>query len=483
MSKDFFPQKKPCLSPSLVIQYPQKTRREGIKVKLQRRDINLTEGPLLKNVLLFAIPIILSSILQLLFNAADVIVVGRFAGETELAAVGSTGTTVNLIVNVFIGLSISANIIVARQIGARDYAAIGKTVHTSILLAMIMGVFSAIVLFFFAPYFLRLLDTPSDILASASKYLKAYAVGVPANIIYNFGAGILRAKGDTTRPLYFLVIAGVVNVILNLISVLGFHLGAVGVGIATAASQIVACVLILLCLAHEDGPCKLYFSKLRLRKAETAEILRLGLPAGIQSSLFSISNMLITASINSFGSTAFIAGNAACSNIEGFIYAGMHAIYQTNLTLAGQNLGAKKFDRIDKGLGVCCGCAAVIGLVLGVLATIFRSSLISIYSSDPAVISSVTERFYLLVLPYALCGLMETVMGSVRGVGYSLLPMFTSLMGACVFRVVWISTIFAHYHTEASLFVSYPISWILTTAAHFICFLIVRKKIRKNLAL
>lgn len=451
-------------------------------MRLQRRDINLTEGPLFKNVLLFAIPIILSSILQLLFNAADVIVVGRFAGETELAAVGSTGTTVNLIVNVFIGLSISANIIVARQIGARDYAAIGKTVHTSILLSAIMGIFSALVLFFFAPAFLRLLDTPAEIIPSASAYLKAYAVGVPANIIYNFGAGILRAKGDTTRPLYFLVIAGVVNVILNLISVIGFGLGAVGVGIATAASQIVACALILLCLAHEDGPCRLTFSKLRLRRAETIEILKLGLPAGIQSSVFSISNMLITASINSFGSTAFIAGNAACSNIEGFIYAGMHSIYQTNLTLAGQNLGAKKFDRIDKGLRITSTCAVVIGLVLGVLATIFKKPLLSIYSSDPAVISSVDARFLYLVLPYALCGLMETVMGSVRGVGYSLLPMFTSLMGACVFRVFWIYTVFAHFHTEASLFISYPISWLLTTSAHFISFLIVRKKIRKNLA-
>ncbi len=452
-------------------------------MRLRHHDVTLLEGPLLKNVLLFAVPIILSSILQLLFNAADVIVVGRFAGETELAAVGSTGSTVNLIVNICIGLSVGANVAVARYIGAKDAKGVTRTVHTAILVGVISGLLSGTILFVFAGGFLRLLDTPLDILPSAAAYLKAYAIGIPASIVYNFGTAILRAKGDTTRPLYFLIIAGVVNVVLNLIFVIVFHMGAVGVGVATATSQFVACALILLCLVKEEGPLRLDFKKLRLRKAETLSILGIGLPAGIQGSLFSVSNMLIQASINSFQSTALIAGNSAAGNIEGFVYVAMNAIYQTMLTLAGQNMGAKNLDRIDKGLKVCCGCVAAIGILLGGLVVLFDEPLLSIYSTDPLVIAHGSRRFLFIALPYFVCGLMDTIMGAVRGLGYSLLTMVVSLIGACGLRILWILTVFAKFHTIEVLFISYAITWIITGVTHFICFLIVRKKVRKKLAL
>ncbi len=449
----------------------------------RRHDITLLEGPLLKNILLFAIPMIFSGILQLLFNAADIIVVGQFAGETELAAVGSTTSTVNLVVNICIGLSIGANVLVAKNIGAGDAKGISRTVHASVLVGILGGLLSGVVLFVFSGSLLRLLGTPLDILPSATAYLKAYAIGVPASVLYNFGAAILRAKGDTTRPLYFLMVAGVVNVILNLIFVLVFHMGAVGVGIATAVSQFVACALILVCLMKEESAVHLDFRKLKMKKAEVLAILSIGLPAGIQSSLFSISNMLIQASLNSFQSTALIAGNTAAANIEGFVYAAMHPIYQTMLTLAGQNMGAKNPDRIDKGLKVCCGCVTVIGIILGVLVVFFDEPLLSIYSSDPLVIAHGCRRFLFLALPYFLCGLMETVMGAVRGLGYSFLTMCVSLIGACGLRILWIFTVFAKFHTIEVLFISYAITWTITGITHFICYLIVRKKIREKLAL
>ncbi len=438
---------------------------------------NLLEGPFLKNILLFSVPIIISSILQLLFNAADVIVVGRFAGETELAAVGSNGAAINLIVNLCIGLSIGANVLVARYIGARDRAGIERAVHTAVFISIVSGLLAGVAMFFLAEGLLSLLDTPDAILNSAVSYLRAYAVGIPASIIYNFGTAILRAKGDTMRPLYILIIAGIVNVVLNLILVIGFHLGAVGVGIATAAAQFISAALVFLCLIHEESEVRLVPSRVRLCKEEAITMVKIGLPAGIQSSLFSISNMLIQSSINSFGSTAIVAGNAAAANIEGFVYVAMNAIYQTMLTLTGQNLGARQFDRIDKGLRVAALTAAVIGAALGGIVVLFDEALLSIYSTEPEVIRYGCQRFLYIAMPYFLVGLMETTMGTVRGLGYSILPMCVSLLGACAFRVLWVLTVFQHHHTIGWLFISYPISWILTGTAHFICYRIVRKKV------
>ncbi len=447
-------------------------------MQLKRRDINLLEGPLLKNVLLYAIPVMFGGILQLLFNAADVIVVGQFAGQTDLAAVGSTGSTVNLIVNLCIGLSIGTNVLVARYIGEKNSDAIRKTVHTSMFISIISGLLAGAVLFFCARPLMQLLNTPKEILPLASAYLKAFALGVPASIVYNFGTAILRAKGDTARPLYFLSVAGVVNVCLNLLFVIRFGMGAVGVGIATAVSQFVSAFLVVLCLMRESGPVRLSLEKLRLYPKEALSVISIGIPAGIQGSVFSISNMLIQSAVNSFDSTAVVAGNSAAANIEGFVYVAMHAIYQTMLTLAGQNMGARNFKRIDRGLWVCAGCVTAVGLILGVGVVLFDEALLSIYSRDAQVIFYGAKRFLFLALPYFLCGLMDTVMGAVRGLGSSVLPMCVSILGACVFRSVWIFTVFEKYHTLESLFISYPISWILTGGTHLVCYLFLRKRVR-----
>lgn len=441
-------------------------------------DANLLDGPLLKNILLFAIPIMFSSILQLLFNAADVIVVGKFAGPNELAAVGSTGAIVNLIVNFSIGFSIGTNVLVARYIGAKDRLAIERTVHSAMFMSVVLGLLGGLLLFFLSRVFLQLMDSPTDILPSSTAYLKAYAAGVPASIIYNFGTAILRARGDTARPLYFLIIAGIVNVCLNLIFVIVFHMGALGVGIATAVSQYVSAILVVICLMHEEGPTRLQLMRLRIHKAEAVKIVTTGFPASLQSMSFSLSNMIIQSAVNSFGSIV-VAGNAAAANIEGFVYVAMNAFYQGMLTFAGQNLGAKQFKRIDKGLGVSVGAVSVVGAVLGVLVVLFDEPLLSVYTSDPAVIFWGCKRFLFLALPYFICGIMDTLVGALRGLGYSLFPMCVSLIGACLFRIIWIYTIFQRYHTIEVLFISYIISWVLTASAHYITYKIVRKKLEK----
>lgn len=448
---------------------------------MQKRipDANLLEGPLLKNILLFAIPIMFSSILQLLFNAADIIVVGKFAGPNELAAVGSTGAIVNLIVNICIGFSVGTNVLVARYIGAQDRPAIERTVHSAMFMSVILGLLGGALLFFLSRTLLQLMDSPADILPSSTAYLKAYAVGIPASIIYNFGTAILRARGDTARPLYFLIIAGIVNVCLNLFFVLVFHMGAIGVGIATAVAQYVSAVLVVLCLMHEEGSTRLYPARLRLHKTEAIKIVTTGFPASLQSASFSLSNMIIQSAVNSFGSIV-VAGNAAAANIEGFVYVAMNAFYQSMLTFAGQNLGARQYKRIDKGLGVSVGAVSVVGVVLGVLVVLFDEPLLSIYTSDAEVILWGCKRFLFLALPYFICGIMDTLVGALRGLGYSLFPMCVSLIGACLFRIIWIYTIFQKYHTIEVLFISYIISWVMTTAAHLITYFIVRKKVEKK---
>ncbi len=446
----------------------------------RRREVTLTEGPILKNVLLFAVPVILSSILQLLFNAADMVVVGKFAGEAHLAAVGSSGAAINLIVNLCIGLSIGANVTVARRVGEKNEKGVRRAVHTAMLLSIIGGLLAGLLLFVCVKPLLFILQTPAEVFGGAAAYLRAYAVGVPASIIYNFGTAILRAKGDTARPLYFLTVAGVVNVLLNLFFVIVCKRGAVGVGIATAASQYVAAAFVVLCMAREEGAMRLRARDLRIHKQELISILSVGLPSGVQSSLFSLSNLLIQSSVNSFNSTAIVAGSAAAANVEGFVWASMNAFYQTMLTLAGQNMGARNLKRIDKGLGVCCGCVTITGMVLGGLVLLFRQTLLSFYSSEAEVIAYGSLRFMFVVLPYFICGLMDTLMGAVRGLGHSVLPMCVSLLGACAFRIVWIFTVFAHFRTLPSLFLSYPISWILTGSAHLISYILMRKKEEKK---
>lgn len=432
-------------------------------------------GPLFRKLLIFSLPLMLSGILQLLFNAADIVVVGRFTGSQALAAVGSTSSLIALFVNFFIGFSIGTNVLVARYYGARNEQNVHETVHTSILVSMISGVVLIAVGLIFAVPLLELMGTPEDVLGQATLYIRIYFIGMPSVMLYNFGAAILRAIGDTRRPLYYLLTAGFINVILNLFFVIVCHLGVAGVALATIISQTVSAVLILRCLTKMDGICRLVWRDLRIHRDKLKAVFRLGLPAGLQSSVFSISNVLIQSSVNSFGSMA-MAGNTAASNLESFIYTSMNSIYQANLSFTSQNVGAHKYNNINRILVRCIVLVVCIGAVMGSLALAFHSPLLGIYSSDPEVAAYGIKRMAIICSTYYLCGIMDTLVGSMRGMGYSMLPMLVSLAGACGFRIVWIFTIFAWNHSLESLYISYPISWTLTAAVHLICFILLKKK-------
>ena len=438
-------------------------------------EIDMCNGPLFGKILIFAVPLMLSGMLQLFFNAADIIVVGQFVGHTALAAVGSTGSLINLLVNVFVGLSVGTNVLVARYYGARDAKHLHETVHTSVLTSVLSGTALIVIGIILAEPLLTLMGTPDDVLDQAALYMRIYFVGMPASMLYNFGAAILRAVGDTKRPLYFLFISGIVNVILNLVLVLVFHLGVAGVAIATVTSQVISAVLVALCLIKTDAPYRLELKKLRIHKSKLLEIIKIGLPAGMQGAVFSISNVLIQSSINSFGSTV-MAGSTAASNIENFVYTAMNALYQTALSFTGQNVGGGKYKRIGKIMRICVLDVTVIGILLGGGAYLCGSTLLSIYTSDPQVIQYGLERMMFVCLPYFLCGIMDTLVGSLRGMGYSIMPMIVSLTGACALRIVWIMTIFQMNPTLSTLFLSYPVSWFVTALAHFICYLVVHHR-------
>jgi len=438
-------------------------------------EMDMCSGPILSKILAFALPLMLSGILQLLFNAADIVVVGRFAGSEALAAVGSTSSLINLIINMFIGLSIGANVVAARSYGARDAEAVSETVHTAVFSALVGGVILIFAGILLARPMLTLMGTPDDVIDQSALYMQIYFIGMPAFMLYNFGADILRAIGDTKRPLYFLTLAGVVNVVFNLIFVIVFKMGVAGVALATIISQIISAALITLCLIKTEGPCHLDIKQLKFHKKSLMEMLRIGLPAGLQGTIFNISNVLIQSSVNSFGSLV-MAGNTAASNIEGFVYTAMNAVYQTSLSFTSQNMGAKEFKRVDKVLVQCLLVVAVVGIVLGNGAYLFGSQLLEIYSSSPEVIQYGLVRLSLVSATYFLCGLMDVFVGSIRGLGYSIMPMLVSLTGACLFRVIWIFTIFQVERTLFCLYISYPISWVLTTSIHAVCYLLVRKK-------
>ncbi len=446
-----------------------------------RFEMNMTEGRLLPKVLMFSLPLIASGILQLLFNAADMVVVGQFAsnGKEALAAVGSTGSLINLMVNVFIGLSVGGSVAVAKAYGAQDYLTVHKSVHTAMTLAIIAGLVVGVLGFVFCKPLLQLMDNPE--LYLASKYMKIYFLGMPFNMVYNFGASILRAVGDTKRPLFYLTIAGVVNVVMNIILVVFFNLSVSGVAVATVMSQMVSAVLVVICLMRSEGAIHLNPKDLRIHKRQFIEIVQVGLPAGLQGSLFSISNVLIQSSINSFGSVV-VAGNSAAGNLEGFVYTSMNAIHQAALTFSSQNLGAGKIRRVRKSMWVCLATVTVIGLLMGNAMYLFGKPLLGLYNSDPAVIQWGMQRLLYMLPLYCLCGMMDCMVGTLRGVGYSIMPMIVSLTGACLFRVVWIVTIFAapEYHTLDVLYLSYPLSWALTFGTHLVCYLIfARRKLRR----
>lgn len=438
-------------------------------------EINMTEGPLLGKLVRFSLPLALSGVLQLLFNAADVVVVGRFAGNQSLAAVGSTSALNNLIVNLFIGLSIGVNVLVARYYGAGQTRDLYETVHTSMLTAAISGVVLIFLGMGLSRPLLQMMETPADVIDHSVLYMRIIFAGMPASMLYNFGAAILRAVGDTQRPLYFLLTAGVINVLLNLFFVIVLHMGVAGVATATVISQCVSAALVILCLVRSDGVYRLDLKKLRIYKHKLKEMARIGIPAGIQGSMFSISNVLIQSTINSFGSIA-MAGSTAAGNIEGFVWTAMDAFTQATQSFVGQNYGAKKIDRVSKVMWQCMILVTGVGLVLGVGAYLAAKPLLGIYSSDPAVIEYGKARMLAISVPYFTCGAMGIFVGGMRGLGSSMVPMLNTVFSVCVLRVVWIYTVFAVWPQWEVLFISYPVTWIIASLIGGICYFVIKKR-------
>lgn len=449
--------------------------------KSKKYEIDMCSGSILGKMLLFTLPLMCSSVLQLLFNAADVIVVGKFAGDNALAAVGSNTALINLLTNFFLGLSIGANVLVAHYYGAKQDRDLEETVHTAMLLSVYSGIFLTVAGCVGARQILIWMKTPADVLNLAVIYLRIYFLGMTASMIYNFGSAVLRAVGDTKRPLYYLMGAGVINVILNLIFVIVFHMGVAGVGTATVISQCISAALIVRCMMGTQGGICLDLKKLKIYRNKFVKILKVGLPASFQGVIFAISNVIIQSSVNSFGAVA-VAGNSAAANIEGFVYVAMNAFYQASISFTGQNIGAAKYERVNKILYAAEGCVFAVGLVLGSMAVYFGRPLLSLYTSSPDVMDAGMKRISVIARTYALCGMMDVIVGSLRGLGYSVMPMLVSLIGACGLRLLWIFTFFQTepFHSVTSLYMTYPVSWIVTLSAHVICFIAVRKKLAKQ---
>ena len=439
-------------------------------------------GPLAGNLLRFSIPLMASGILQLLFNAADIIVLGQFASSSAMAAVGATSSLNSLMVNLFLGLSIGCSVVMARSYGAQDWRRVHQTVHTALLLALICGAALIAAGLPVLPALLRAMDTPPDLLDQSILYMRIVFLGMPAMMVYDFGAGILRAIGDTRRPLFFLTAAGVTNAGLNVVFVVLLHLDVAGVALATSISQYLSAFLVVRCLMEPGTHYQLHPREMRICRPVLVQIVRVGLPAGIQSMVFSVSNVLIQSSINTFGTLA-VAGSTAASNIESFVYTAMNAVYQAALNFTSQNIGAGNKKRIPLILRDCLVIVSVIGAVLGGLAVVFGERLLSIYSSDPQVIPYGLDRIRVICLLYLICGLMDVTCGVVRGMGAAVTPTIVSLTGVCGLRVVWIYTVFASAHSLLVLYLSYPVTWTVTFAAHMACFVFFYRRLcRPNAA-
>lgn len=447
----------------------------------KKYEMDMCSGSILKKMLMFTLPLMLSSILQLLFNAADIVVVGRFAGDNSLAAVGSTTALINLLTNLFVGLSIGANVTAARNYGGKREDALSRTVHTAVTISIISGVILTVIGVVGTKEMLRLMSTPDEIIDLAADYLRIYFAGITATTIYNFGSALLRAIGDTKRPLYYLLAAGAVNVVLNLLFVIVFKMDVSGVALATIISESLSAFLVIRCLMRETGAIKLELKKLRVHKAELISIIRIGLPAGFQGIVFALSNVVIQSSVNLFGNIV-VAGNSAAANIEGFVYMAMNSFYQATLSFMSQNFGAGEYKRLNKILA--CGelCVVAVGLVLGNAAVLFGNQLLSIYSDSPEVIAAGMVRLHYISKVYFLCGIMDVLVGALRGIGYSVLPMVVSLLGACGLRLLWIATVFQipQFHKVEVVYLSYAITWIITAGVHFLCYVIVRKRVTRK---
>ncbi|MCR4630552.1 MAG: MATE family efflux transporter [Treponema sp.] len=432
-------------------------------------QIDMTEGPIFSKLLKFSIPLILSSLLQLLFNAADVIVVGRFAGDNSLAAVGSTGSLINLLINLFMGLSVGTNVVVANYFGAKQNNELHDTIHTAVLVSIYSGLILTVVGVLGAKPILTFMQAPEEVLNLAALYLRIYFGGITATMVYNFGSAILRAKGDTQRPLYILLGAGILNFVLNLIFVIIFKMDVAGVGLATVISQILSAVLVIIILIREKDDFHLDLKKLKINRMIFIKIVKIGLPAGFQGIMFSFSNVIIQSSVNTFG-PIMIAGNAAACNLESFIYTSMNGFSQGSLTFCSQNMGAGKTDRIKKVVWISQGSIIVIGAILSAIFLFFGTQLLGIFTKSEDVVKAGMIRLWIIFTTYYLCGMMDGMANSIRGIGHSLMPVISSLLGACIFRIIWLFTIFLipQFHIPQTIFVSYPISWILTFAANVI---------------
>lgn len=445
---------------------------------MKKNAQSMLHGPLLPNILRYTVPIILTSVLQLLFHAADLVVVGRYCGSISVAAVGATGAITNLMVNFFVGLSVGAGVTVAHGLGSREDQVVHRTVHTAMPMALISGAFLTVVGIAFSKTFLHMMGTPDNVLQLSSLYMRIYFAGITFNMVYNFSAAILRAVGDTRSPLIFLTGAGVVNVALNLVFVCFLHMNVAGVALATTISQAISAIAVVIVLMKRTDACRLELKKMRFYRQQFSKMLRIGLPAGIQSSLFSISNVLIQSSVNSFGDV-FMSGNAASQNIESFLYATMNAFHQTTVNFIGQNMGAQQYGRVKQILKVCLVCVATVGLSLGLLIWTFGEGLLSIYITDSLqAISYGMIRMSCLAVPYFLCGLMDVSTGALRGMGASFTPMVISVLGVCGIRIGWIMTIFRipAFHTPQCLYSSYIVSWAVTFLIQLLAFRHVYKK-------
>ena len=449
--------------------------------KRRSHEMDMCSGPLLKKILTFALPLAASSVLQLLFNAADIVVVGRWAGDNALAAVGSNASLINLLINLFIGLSVGTNILSARFVGAQNKEAVRSTVHTSMLLALLSGLFLAVVGFFAAEPLLHLMQVPPSILPLSTLYLKIYFLGMPATMLYNFGAALLRSIGDTRRPLLFLFLAGVVNVGLNLVFVIVLHMSVAGVALATVASQVLSAALVIRCLCREESDIRLELKSLRMDKLRLKQIASVGIPSGLQNVAFALSNVIIQSSINGFGETV-ISGNTAAANIDSFVFAAFNAFYQANVAFTSQNYGAGRWERIRPIAVRCVACSAATALLLGGGAFLFGESLLGIYTRSDEVIAAGMVRITCICLPYVLGALMDSLVGSVRGIGYSVLPTVVSLLGACGLRILIIATIFQlpQFHTPTLIYLTYPITWTVTFLAHVVCFAVGMGRLRRR---
>ena len=436
----------------------------------------MCNGTIMDKLITFAFPLMLSGVLQLMFNAVDIIVVGRFSGSSSLAAVGSTTALINVFTNLFIGISLGANVLAARFFATGREKEMSETVHTSITFALISGIVMAIIGQICAKGALELMGTPEDVIGLSTLYMRIYFLGMPFFMLYNYGAAILRAVGDTKRPLYFLVISGVINAVLNMALVIVFDLGVAGVAIATVFSQMISCVLVLICLARTDASYRLYISKLGMKQEYLEQIFRVGIPAGIQSTVINFSNALLQSSVNSFGSTA-MAGYTAANNILGFLYMSINSVTQACMSFTSQNYGVGKYKRMDRVLIDCLILSVSVALLLGCGAYIFGTQILQIYTDDAQVIQCGLEILSITTVPYFLCGIMDLFPGALRGMGYSAVPMILSIIGTVGTRILWIFVFFPQYRSLYFLFISYPGSWLATIVMQVICFIVVRRHV------